>query len=55
LPLAGEDRQNDVAIGDSGLQGFSAGLRTAATPSSGTRSRNLHELPIAVRVVLEAC
>ena len=52
-PLAGEDRWDDIAIGDSGLQASAQACAAAATPSSGG-AENLHELPIAVGVVVEA-
>ena len=54
MPRAGEDRQHDIAIGDSGLQGFAAGLRHSGDAVLGDAAENLHELPIAVGVVLEA-
>jgi hypothetical protein len=54
LPRAGEDRQHNIAIGDSGLQGFGAGLHHSGDAVLGDAAENLHELPIAVGVVLEA-
>ena len=46
--------KTDVAIGDFGLQGFGAGLRHGGDAVLGDTAENLHELPIAVGVVLEA-
>ena len=47
-------KRDDIAIGDSGLQASARACAAAAAPSSGDAAENLHELPIAVGVLLEA-
>ena len=47
-------RGTTIAIGDSGLQASARACAAAAAPSSGDAAENLHELPIAVGVLLEA-
>jgi hypothetical protein len=48
------NRDDDVAVGDAGLERLGAGVFDGGNAVIGNKSQHLDELPVAIRMVLQA-